>query len=342
MATFVNSAGRSNPWSCCGRPGCATSTRTAARRPPLGLVFGLPRSRPHARFVHGNAAPPPAGDRALQGLSSDVTATLRQAYLKMVASKDYLDEAIKRGRDIGGRIPREMSLRGDRAYRISAGHGRRLPPLRGASIARSPQPRTIWKSPKLELYQGGLSQAAFKVRTTLREFLRLPRASTCRPSSSRSIPTATFALIHDGAVITETLVINEYLYDAFPIRRRARRARSSGPACGAGARSSTSICSTPSPPSAGRSASGRSCASGGRRIRAGARAHHAPFQAAEVAQGLSRLSASRHRRGAGQDRLRVARMESALAQHPYLAGPRGDRGRRLTPMLTGICRRTWP
>jgi tripartite-type tricarboxylate transporter receptor subunit TctC len=35
------------------------------------------------------------------GLSSDVTATLRQAYLRMVASKDYLDEAIKRGLDIG-------------------------------------------------------------------------------------------------------------------------------------------------------------------------------------------------------------------------------------------------
>jgi ABC-type amino acid transport substrate-binding protein len=35
------------------------------------------------------------------GLSSDVTATLRQAYLKMVASKEYLDEAIKRGLDIG-------------------------------------------------------------------------------------------------------------------------------------------------------------------------------------------------------------------------------------------------
>jgi tripartite-type tricarboxylate transporter receptor subunit TctC len=35
------------------------------------------------------------------GMSSGVTATLRQAYLKMVASKDYLDEAVKRGLDIG-------------------------------------------------------------------------------------------------------------------------------------------------------------------------------------------------------------------------------------------------
>jgi tripartite-type tricarboxylate transporter receptor subunit TctC len=35
------------------------------------------------------------------GMTEDVTRTLRQAYLKMVASQDYLDEAIKRGLDIG-------------------------------------------------------------------------------------------------------------------------------------------------------------------------------------------------------------------------------------------------
>jgi tripartite-type tricarboxylate transporter receptor subunit TctC len=35
------------------------------------------------------------------GMAPDVTRTLRQAYLKMVASPDYLDEAVKRGLDIG-------------------------------------------------------------------------------------------------------------------------------------------------------------------------------------------------------------------------------------------------
>jgi tripartite-type tricarboxylate transporter receptor subunit TctC len=35
------------------------------------------------------------------GLPDDLTATLREAYLKMVASPDYLTEAIKRGLDIG-------------------------------------------------------------------------------------------------------------------------------------------------------------------------------------------------------------------------------------------------
>jgi tripartite-type tricarboxylate transporter receptor subunit TctC len=35
------------------------------------------------------------------GLPDDLTRTLRQSYLKMVASKDYLDEAIKRGLDMG-------------------------------------------------------------------------------------------------------------------------------------------------------------------------------------------------------------------------------------------------
>jgi tripartite-type tricarboxylate transporter receptor subunit TctC len=35
------------------------------------------------------------------GMAPDVTRTLRQAYLKMVASQDYLDEAVKRGLDMG-------------------------------------------------------------------------------------------------------------------------------------------------------------------------------------------------------------------------------------------------
>jgi hypothetical protein len=35
------------------------------------------------------------------GLPDDVTGTLRQSYLKMVASKDYQDDASKRGFDIG-------------------------------------------------------------------------------------------------------------------------------------------------------------------------------------------------------------------------------------------------
>jgi hypothetical protein len=35
------------------------------------------------------------------GMSDDTTRTLRQAYLKMVASPDYVAEAVKRGLDIG-------------------------------------------------------------------------------------------------------------------------------------------------------------------------------------------------------------------------------------------------
>jgi hypothetical protein len=35
------------------------------------------------------------------GVSDDLTRTLRQSYLAMVASKEYLDEAVKRGLDIG-------------------------------------------------------------------------------------------------------------------------------------------------------------------------------------------------------------------------------------------------
>jgi hypothetical protein len=34
-------------------------------------------------------------------LPDDLTRTLRQSYLRMVASKEYLDEAIKRGFDVG-------------------------------------------------------------------------------------------------------------------------------------------------------------------------------------------------------------------------------------------------
>jgi hypothetical protein len=35
------------------------------------------------------------------GVADDVTRTLRQSYLKMVASREYLDEAVKRGFDVG-------------------------------------------------------------------------------------------------------------------------------------------------------------------------------------------------------------------------------------------------
>ena len=35
------------------------------------------------------------------GLADDLTRTLRQSYLKMAASKEYLDEAVKRGFDVG-------------------------------------------------------------------------------------------------------------------------------------------------------------------------------------------------------------------------------------------------
>jgi hypothetical protein len=67
------------------------------------------------------------------------------------------------------------------------------------------------------LYHAGLSQAAFKVRTTLRE---IPAPAEGEHLSAEflainpdgQVP----ALVQDGAVITETSVINGYLDDAFP------------------------------------------------------------------------------------------------------------------------------
>jgi hypothetical protein len=41
------------------------------------------------------------------GLADDLTRTLRQSYLRMVASREYLDEAVKRGFDVGRPNPGE-------------------------------------------------------------------------------------------------------------------------------------------------------------------------------------------------------------------------------------------
>jgi glutathione S-transferase len=77
----------------------------------------------------------------------------------------------------------------------------------------------------LELYHAGLSQASVKVRTTLAEkglaykshFLRLPEGEHLTPEFLALNPDGQVpALVHDGEVITETSVINEYLDDAFP------------------------------------------------------------------------------------------------------------------------------
>jgi glutathione S-transferase len=77
----------------------------------------------------------------------------------------------------------------------------------------------------LELYHAGLSQASVKVRTTLKEkglaytshYLRLPEGEHLSADYLAINPDGQVpALVHDGAVITETSVINEYLDDAFP------------------------------------------------------------------------------------------------------------------------------
>src|SRR5215475_4607737 len=77
----------------------------------------------------------------------------------------------------------------------------------------------------LELYHAGLSQASVKVRTTLKEkglaykshYLRLPEGEHLTPEFLAINPDGQVpALVHDGEVITETTVINEYLDDAFP------------------------------------------------------------------------------------------------------------------------------
>jgi glutathione S-transferase len=77
----------------------------------------------------------------------------------------------------------------------------------------------------LELYHAGLSQASVKVRTTLKEkalpyqshYVRIPEGEHLSPKFLAINPDGQLpALIHDGEVITETSVINEYLDDAFP------------------------------------------------------------------------------------------------------------------------------
>src|SRR6202045_2988322 len=77
----------------------------------------------------------------------------------------------------------------------------------------------------LELYHAGLSQASVKVRATLKEkglaykghYLRLPEGEHLAPDYLAINPDGQVpALVHDGVVITETSVINEYLDDVFP------------------------------------------------------------------------------------------------------------------------------
>ena len=77
----------------------------------------------------------------------------------------------------------------------------------------------------LILYHAGLTQASIKVRLTLKEkglayesrFIRLMEQEHLSPeylaiNPDGQVPT----LVHDGNVITETTVINEYLEDCFP------------------------------------------------------------------------------------------------------------------------------
>jgi glutathione S-transferase len=77
----------------------------------------------------------------------------------------------------------------------------------------------------LVLYHSGLTQASIKVRLTLKEkalryesrFIRLLEQDHLSPeylaiNPDGQVPT----LVHDGHVITETTVINEYLDDCFP------------------------------------------------------------------------------------------------------------------------------
>jgi glutathione S-transferase len=77
----------------------------------------------------------------------------------------------------------------------------------------------------LELYHAGLTQASVKVRTTLKEkeltykshYLRLPEGEHLTAEFLAINPDGQVpALVHDGEIITETSVINEYLDDAFP------------------------------------------------------------------------------------------------------------------------------
>src|SRR5215470_7138916 len=79
--------------------------------------------------------------------------------------------------------------------------------------------------PMLELYHAGLTQASVKVRLTLKEkgipyvshLLHIPEGEHLTPEYLAINPDGQVpALVHDGVVITETSVINEYLDDAFP------------------------------------------------------------------------------------------------------------------------------
>ena len=185
----------------------------------------------------------------------------------------------------------------------------------------------------LTLYHSGLTQASVKVRLTLKEkgltytshFLRLPDGEHLRPEYLAINPDGQVpALIHDGAIITETSVINEYIDDAFPDpplkpadalgRARMRRwsqivdehlfhaiatigwSQGIGPILRA---------------------------EGQGRIRTGAGEDHHSLQTPEVAQGVSRLPAGGPRRGAQVDCARRRTLaEKALAGHRLSRRPR--------------------
>ncbi len=183
----------------------------------------------------------------------------------------------------------------------------------------------------LELYHAGLSQASVKVRTTLKEkglaykshYLRIPEGEHLSSEFLAVNPDGQLpALVHDGDVITETSVINEYLDDAFPdpplkpagAIERARMRRWSqivdehlfhaiatiGWAFGIG----------PVLRERGRAEFEKALA----RITIPSKrqkwfkAYHG-FPQQDIDEARERISYS------------VARMERALAEHPYLAGP---------------------
>jgi ABC-type amino acid transport substrate-binding protein len=71
--------------------------------PDLPLLDGIVTDAKEKALLELLSAPQRLGLPLIgpPGMTEDVARTLRQAYLKMVASQDYLDEAVKRGLDIG-------------------------------------------------------------------------------------------------------------------------------------------------------------------------------------------------------------------------------------------------
>jgi len=108
----------------------------------------------------------------------------------------------------------------------------------------------------LELYHSGLTQASVKVRLTLKEkgldykshFLRLPAGDHLTPEYLAINPDGQVpALVHDGVVVTETTVINEYIDDVWPEPALSRKTPTNVSACGSGPNGSTTK-STTKPP----------------------------------------------------------------------------------------------